>query len=125
MDEYSPKRHDIAQLKFLCKNLFDESMSNLTNSYHGWVNDPTSKNNLQLNHLIEHIASFTMNYKIKYAEDETLITQIDDYLDDTFILFTNYGINAQELNRWQNSALRVFNIFKEECSFLQQPSQST
>jgi len=65
-----------------------------------------------------------MNYKIKHAEDEDLITQIDDYLDDTFMLFTNYGINAQDLNRWQRSARRLFNLFSEECAFLQQPSHS-
>ncbi len=27
MDEYSPKRHDIAQLKFLCENLYDEGIA--------------------------------------------------------------------------------------------------
>jgi hha toxicity modulator TomB len=124
MDEYSPKRHDIAQLKFLCENLFDESMATLTDSHHGWVNDPTSPGNLQLNDLIEHIASFTMNYKIKHVEDEALITQIDEYLDDTFMLFSSYGINTQDLQRWQRSAKRLFNLFAEECAYLQQPSHS-
>ena len=124
MDEYSPKRHDIAQLKFLCENLFDESMASLTDSHHGWVNDPTSASNLQLNDLIEHIASFTMNYKIKHAENETLITQTDEYLDDTFMLFSSYGINTQDLQRWQRSARRLFNLFAEESAFLQQPSHS-
>lgn len=124
MDEYSPKRHDIAQLKYLCENLFDESMAVLTDSHHGWVNDPTSESNLQLNDLIKHIASFTMNYKIKHVEDEALISQIDEYLDDTFMLFSNYGINPQDLQRWQRSAKRLFNLFTEECAFLQQPSHS-
>ncbi|WP_130834249.1 Hha toxicity modulator TomB [[Erwinia] mediterraneensis] len=124
MDEYSPKRHDIAQLKFLCENLFDESMASLTDSHHGWVNDPTSASNLQLNDLIEHIASFTMNYKIKHAENEGLIRQIDDYLDDTFMLFSSYGISTQDLQRWQHSAKRLFNMFAEEYAFLQQPSHS-
>ena len=41
MDEYSPKRHDIAQLKFLCENLYDEGIATLGDSHHGWVNDPT------------------------------------------------------------------------------------
>lgn len=118
MDEYSPKRHDIAQLKFLCENLFDESMATLGESHHGWVNDPTSAVNLQLNELIEHIASFTMNYKIKHVEDTDLITQIDEYLDDTFMLFSNYSINVPDLQRWQKSAKRLFNIFVEECAQL-------
>lgn len=115
MDEYSPKRHDIAQLKFLCHNLYDESLATLGDSHHGWVNDPTSALNIQLNELIEHIASFTMNYKIKHPEDGELITQIDDYLDDTFMLFSNYGINAQDMQRWELSSRRLFNIFDEEC----------
>ncbi len=116
MDEYSPRRHDIAQLKFLSESLYDESLATLGDSHHGWVNDPTSAANLQLNDLIEHIAAFTMNYKIKHIEDRDLITQVDEYLDDTFMLFSNYGINAQDLQRWQKSAKRLFNIFAEECA---------
>jgi len=61
-----------------------------------------------------------MNYKIKHVEDTDLIGQIDDYLDDTFMLFSNYGINTQDLQRWQKSAKRLFNIFAEECA----PGQS-
>ncbi|MGV3345528.1 Hha toxicity modulator TomB [Enterobacteriaceae bacterium LUAb1] len=115
MDEYSPKRHDIAQLKFLCENLYDECLATLGDSYHGWVNDPTSAVNLQLNELIEHIAGFAINYKIKYIEDDNLINQTNEYLDDTFMLFSNYGINAQDLQRWQNSVKRLFSIFADEC----------
>ncbi|MEM6160607.1 Hha toxicity modulator TomB [Erwinia sp. P6884] len=122
MDEYSPKRHDIAQLKFLCENLFDESMATLGDSHHGWVNDPTSTMNLQLNDLIEHIAAFTMNYKIKHIEDADLISQIDEYLDDTFMLFSNYGINVQDMQRWQKSAKRLFNLFAEECALAKAPA---
>ncbi|KGT94968.1 Hha toxicity attenuator [Erwinia typographi] len=118
MDEYSPKRHDIAQLKFLCENLYDESLATIGDSHHGWVNDPTSAANLQLNELIEHIAGFTMNYKIKHIEDSDLISQIDEYLDDTFMLFSNYGINVQDLQRWQKSAKRLFSIFAEECALV-------
>ena len=73
MDEYSPKRHDIAQLKFLCESLYHDCLTNLEESNHGWVNDPTSAINLQLNELIEHIATFALNYKIKYNEDNKLI----------------------------------------------------
>jgi len=29
MDEYSPRRHDIAQLKFLSESLYDESLATL------------------------------------------------------------------------------------------------
>lgn len=116
MDEYSPRSYDIAQLKFLCENLYDESLATLGDSHHGWVNDPTSAANLQLNDLIEHIAAITMNYKIKHIEDGSLISNIDEYLDDTFMLFSNYGINVQDLQRWQKSAKRLFHIFAEECA---------
>lgn len=125
MDEYSPKRHDIAQLKFLCENLYDESMATLGDSHHGWVNDPTSATNLQLNELIEHIAAFTVNYKIKHVEEHLLISQIDEFLDDTFMLFSNYGINVQDLQRWQKSAKRLLSIFAEDAAAGQiQPSHS-
>lgn len=111
MDEYSPKRHDIAQLKFLCENLYHDSLATLGDSNHGWVNDPTSAINLQLNELIEHIASFALNYKIKYDDDNALIEQIDEYLDDTFMLFSNYGISAQDLQKWRKSGNRLFRCF--------------
>ena len=89
MDEYSPKRHDIAQLKFLCETLYHD----------------------QLNELIEHIATFALNYKIKYNEDNKLIEQIDEYLDDTFMLFSSYGINMQDLQKWRKSGNRLFRCF--------------
>ncbi len=115
MDEYSPKRHDIAQLKFLCHNLYDASLETLNNSHHGWINDPTSAFNLQLNELIEHIANLTMSYKIKHLEDSVMIAKIDHYLDSTFMLFSSYGINAQELQCWQHLAETLFRFFDEEC----------
>lgn len=125
MDEYSPKGHDTAQLKFLCVSLYDDSMSTLGDGHHGWVNDPTSAINLQLNELIEHIAAFTVNYKIKHTEEHYLISQIDEFLDDTFMLFSNYGINAQDMQRWQNSSRRLFSIFAEDAATGQiQPSHS-
>ena len=119
MDEYSPRRHDIAQLKFLCESLYDESMATLGDSHHGWVNDPTSAINLQLNDLIEHIAAFAVSYKIKHVDDSDLIGQIDNYLDDTFMLFSNYGINTQDLQRWQESATCLLRMFSEECASAQ------
>lgn len=111
MDEYSPKRHDIAQLKFLCEVLYQDCLSNLGESNHGWVNDPTSAINLQLNELIEHIATFALNYRIKHDEDNALIGQIDEYLDDTFMLFSSYGIHTQDLQKWRKSGNRLFRCF--------------
>ena len=81
--------------------------------------------NLQLNDLIEHIAAFTVNYKIKHVEEHLLISQIDEFLDDTFMLFSNYGINVQDLQRWQKSAKRLLSIFAEDATAGQiQPSHS-
>jgi len=61
--------------------------------------------------LIEHIAAFALNYKIKYAEDNKLVTQLDEYLDDTFVLFSNYGINTADLQKWRKSGNRLFRCF--------------
>lgn len=113
MDEYSPKRHDIAQLKYLCESLYHDCLANLGESNRGWVNDPTSAINLQLNDLIEHIAAFALNYKIKHDDDGKLIEQLDEYLNDTFTLFGNYGINAQDLQRWRKSGNRLLRCFVE------------
>ncbi len=111
MDEYSPKRHDIAQLKFLCESLHHDCLATLGKTSPTWVNDPTSPASLQLNDLIEHIATFALNYKIKYEDDSELVEQIDEYLDDTFMLFSNYGINAQDLQKWRKSGNRLFRCF--------------
>ncbi|MCS3431915.1 Hha toxicity modulator TomB [Klebsiella sp. BIGb0407] len=108
MDEYSPKRHDIAQLKFLCESLQRDCLLNLDSSNHGWVNGPTSVTHLQLNELIEHIAAFALNYKIKYIDDSKLIELVDEYLDDSFMLFSNYSISGQDLQKWQGSEHRLF-----------------
>ena len=61
--------------------------------------------------IIEHIATFALNYKIKYNEDNKLIEQIDEYLDDTFMLFSSYGINMQDLQKWRKSGNRLFRCF--------------
>ncbi len=76
MDEYSPKRHDIAQLKFLCETLYHDCLANLEESNHGWVNDPTSAINLQLNELIEHIATFALNYKLSIMKTISSLSRL-------------------------------------------------
>ena len=118
MDEYSPKHYDIAQLRFLCENLCDESIATLGDSSHGWVNDPTSAINLQLNELIEHIATFILTFKIKYPDEDELSKRVEQYLDSTYALFSNYGINDAELRRWQRSKTVLLEMFSQEnaCS---------
>lgn len=114
MDEYSPKDMILRSLNFSAKPCI-MTVLQTRKSNHGWVNDPTSAVNLQLNELIEHIAAFALNYKIKYAEDNKLITQIDEYLDDTFVLFSNYGINSADLQKWRKSGNRLFRCFVNAC----------
>ncbi|MDT9119200.1 Hha toxicity attenuator, partial [Escherichia coli] len=58
-----------------------------------------------------HHYPFALNYKIKYNEDNKLIEQIDEYLDDTFMLFSSYGINMQDLQKWRKSGNRLFRCF--------------
>lgn len=114
MDEYSPKGYDIAQLKFLCETLQHDCQSQLVSGRHGWINDPTSDVHIQLNELIEHIAAAALNFKIKYAEDTELPECIDDYLNDCFMLSSNYGINQQDLKKWHNSGDRLFQVFAKD-----------
>ncbi|MBX9444590.1 Hha toxicity modulator TomB [Dickeya chrysanthemi] len=116
MDEYTPQHYDIAQLRFLCENLHDESIATLGDSSHGWVNDPTSAVNLQLNELIEHIAAFVVTYKIKYPHEAALCERVEKYLDDTYILFSNYGINDAELQKWKKSKSQLFRMFSEKSN---------
>ena len=113
MDEYSPKRHDIAQLKYLCATLYDEGIVSLGNSYHGWVNDPASTINLQLNELIDHIASYMVSFKLKYHNESELTEHVESFLDDTFTLFSSYGINNLDVQRWRTSRSRLFGTFSE------------
>ncbi len=113
MDEYSPKRYDVVQLKYLCENLFDESVATLNVHQECWINDPASTENLQLHELIEHIAAFSILYKLKHSEDEQLIKQVDKYLDDTFTLFSGYTVNKQDFNIWKTSSNQLFSLFFE------------
>jgi hha toxicity modulator TomB len=91
MDEYSPKRHDIAQLRFLNESLYDEGIATLGDSHHGWVNDPTSA--------------------VKYPYETNLSDLVEEYLDDTYTLFSNYGINDSDLRQWQKTKKRLFRMF--------------
>jgi len=119
MDEYSPKRHDIAQLKYLCGNLYDDGIVSLGDSYHGWVNDPTSVLNLQMNELIDHIASFVVLFKLKHHNENDLTDHVETFLDHTFALFSGYSFNNVDVQRWRKSRSRLFGTFSENevCIF--------
>lgn len=70
--------------------------------------------NLQLNELIEHIASFVMSYKIKYMDESDLSGLVEEYLDDAYMLFSGYGINDSDPRCWQKTKTKLFRIFSEE-----------
>lgn len=111
MDEYLFKRYDIVQFKFFCEILYYDCFVNFEESNYGWVNDLISAINFQLNELIEYIVIFVFNYKIKYNEDNKFIEQIDEYLDDIFMLFSSYGINMQDFQKWWKLGNRLFCCF--------------
>ncbi|CDG20133.1 conserved protein of unknown function [Xenorhabdus poinarii G6] len=103
MDEYSPRKYDIAELKYLCENLIDEALSVLNRTDNHWIHDLTSEKSLKLNELMEHIAAFVLSFKIKYSDNYTLSTLIDNYLDETYNLFGNDKISFLELTKWQRT----------------------
>ncbi len=106
-----PKDMISHSLSFSVKPCIMTVLQTLKKAIMAGLTTPTSAINLQLNELIEHIATFALNYKIKYNEDNKLIEQIDEYLDDTFMLFSSYGINMQDLQKWRKSGNRLFRCF--------------
>lgn len=39
---------------------------------------------------------------------------VEEYLDDTYTLFSSYGINDPELRRWQKTKEHLFRLFSGE-----------
>lgn len=114
MDEYTSYQHDITELKYLCNMLYNQGMDVLSDSHHGWVNDPTAVGNLQLNELNEHIANFGLTFKIKYPNASELTEILDEYLDETYSLFSNYSINEPELKKWLKAKGRILRYLAGE-----------
>ncbi|CDG96587.1 conserved hypothetical protein [Xenorhabdus bovienii str. puntauvense] len=116
MDEYSPRRHDIVELKYLCENLIHEAFSVLNRADNHWINDLTSEKSLKLNELIEHIAAFVWSFKIKYADNYNLSTLINEYLDETYNLFGSDKISFFELTKWQKTNEHLTNILLHDLN---------
>ncbi|WFQ79719.1 Hha toxicity modulator TomB [Xenorhabdus sp. SF857] len=116
MDEYSPRRHDVAELKYLCENLIHEAFSVLNRTDNHWIHDLTSEKSLKLNELIEHIAAFVWSFKIKYSDNHTLSTLIDDYLDKTYNLFGSDKISFLELTKWQKTNEHLTNVLLHDLN---------
>lgn len=113
MDEYTPRKFDIARLKFLCDELYLTS-SELVKDQASVIIDPVEKDVIQLFELIEHIANYTVNYKLKHTGDIKLTTNVNEFLDETFTLFSNCTIKENEFKQWQDSTNRLFNLFSIE-----------
>lgn len=113
MDEYSPRKVDIARLKFLCDELYLTS-SELVQEKVTVTIDPVDKKVIQLFELIEHIANYTVNYKLKHTDDIQLTTTVNEFLDETFTLFSKCTIKKNEFKQWQDSTNRLFNLFSIE-----------
>ncbi|MEY0232652.1 Hha toxicity modulator TomB [Providencia manganoxydans] len=101
MDEYSPKNYDISELKYLCNSLNREAISSLQKTNTHWVNDLSSPQSASLNELIEHIAAFVWQYKIKYPKENLVISLVEEYLDETYDLFGSPVITLSEIIDWQ------------------------
>ncbi|SFU69239.1 Hha toxicity modulator TomB [Xenorhabdus koppenhoeferi] len=110
MDEYSPRRHDIAELKYLCEKLIHEAFLVLNRTDNHWIQDLASERSLKLNELIEHVTAFVWSFKIKYADNYDLSTLIDEYLDETYNLFGSDKISFLELTKWQRTNEHLTNI---------------
>ncbi|ACR68308.1 Biofilm formation regulator YbaJ [Edwardsiella ictaluri] len=107
MDENTSYQHDISELKYLCDYLYHQGIDVLGESNHGWVSDPTAEVNLQLNELIEHIASIAQSFKIKYPRHSDLAEMLDYYLDETYALFGTYSISETALRQWLRTKRRM------------------
>jgi hha toxicity modulator TomB len=85
----------------------------LEESNHGWVNDPTSAVNLQLNELIEHIATFALNLQIRrvnavVTEQRKCVVQIFVNLSDQLIILSvlNFIISIMTaLQTWKRATM--------------------
>ncbi|EDR34676.1 conserved hypothetical protein [Yersinia pestis biovar Orientalis str. IP275] len=55
-----------------------------------------------------------MSFKIKYPDGSQLSELVEEYLDDTYTLFSSYGINDPELRRWQKTKEHLFRLFSGE-----------
>ncbi len=101
MDEYSPNNYDIAELKYLCNSLQNEALFTLRKTNTHWINDLSSQKSVNLNELIEHVASFVWRFKIKYPNEQLIISLADEYLDETYNLFGSPLITLSELTDWK------------------------
>ncbi|CAK9884131.1 MAG: Hha toxicity modulator TomB [Candidatus Erwinia impunctatus] len=107
MDEYSLKKHDQAELKYLCEMLYRCAYSIYNESVGNGINNPTYDYHMQLNELIDHVSAFMMLYKIKHQNDAHLTNEIEFYIDNTFSIFGMEIIELSEFIHWKNIASNI------------------
>lgn len=114
MDEYSPKNYDISELKYLSNSLNREAISSLHKTKTHWVNDLSSPLSASLNELIEHVAAFVWQYKIKYPKENLVISLAEEYLDETYDLFGSPVITLSEIIDWQSMNQNLVAILDDD-----------
>lgn len=114
MDEYSPKNYDISELKYLCNSLNREAMLSLQKTNTHWVNDLSSPQSARLNELIEHIAAFVWQFKIKYPKENLVISLVEEYLDETYDLFGSPVITLSEIIDWQSMSQNLVSVLDDD-----------
>lgn len=118
MDEYSPKKHDIAELKYLCNSLNRDAISSLLKTNTHWVNDLSSPQSISLNELVEHIAAFVWRFKIKYPKENLVISLVEEYLDETYNLFGSPVITFSEIIDWESMNQNLVAVLDDDLKCL-------
>ncbi|MEQ5127538.1 Hha toxicity modulator TomB [Providencia sp. wls1943] len=118
MDEYSPKKHDIAELKYLCNSLNRDAISSLQKTNTHWVNDLSSPQSISLNELVEHIAAFVWRFKIKYPKENLVISLVEEYLDETYNLFGSPVITFSEIIDWESMNQNLVAVLDDDLKCL-------
>ncbi|MBP6123258.1 MULTISPECIES: Hha toxicity modulator TomB [Providencia] len=118
MDEYSPKKHDIAELKYLCNSLNRDAILSLQKTNTHWINDLSSQQSANLNELIEHIAAFVWRFKIKYPKENLVISLVEEYLDETYDLFGSPVITLSEIIDWESMNQNLVSVLEDDLKCL-------
>lgn len=123
MDEYSPKKHDIAELKYLCNSLNRDAISSLQKTTTHWINDLSSPLSVSLNELVEHITSFVWRFKIKYPKENLVISLVEEYLDETYDLFGSPVITFSEITDWESMNQNLVAVLDDDLKCLTSKTQ--
>ncbi|MGU0016875.1 hypothetical protein ACVXG9_24490 [Escherichia coli] len=72
--------------------------------------------------LIEHIATLHLITKLSIMKTISSLSRFDEYLDDTFMLFSSYGINMQDFRNGGSQVIDYSVVLsmrrRESCEFI-------